>query len=342
MLNEIKKQLIDNPEKLVELLEQFSFEHVNHRNSEIRFARSFDGGANISIRLKDNEYCCVSDFARGIHTDIISYIIKEKGVEFREVLQETKRILGLDDYWQPRRTRRLFAGIYDNISRPNREIKLKTYDESVLDEYESCGNALWLNEGISLKAMRFYNVSFSTIDNAIVFPWRSPTGEIISIKARINEKNVPDGINKYYYIYPNRINTSLFNYSESYEHLYGEDIVYCVESEKSCMKLWGWGIKNCVAIGSHSLSNEQIKLLLQLQCKTICLLLDKDLPLIETKRNADAIMQYTTMTDVKIKYWNWTYNLDLEDKSSPVDGTYEQFKYILENEIEDIDEIITL
>ena len=339
MLNKIKEQLIENPDKLIELLEYFSFEHINHRNTEIRFARSSEGGSNISIRLKNNPYCCVSDWSRSICTDIISYIIQEKNVGFREVLQAAKKILGLSHDWRPQKRRLLFGGIYANLSCKNREITLKTYDESVLDKYEKCGNTLWLNEGISLEAMRFYNVSFSPEDNAIVFPWRSPMGEIISIKARVNEKVIPEGMSKYYYIYPNMISTSLFNYSESYEHLYGADVVYCVESEKTCMKLWGWGIKNCVAIGSHSLSTEQIRLLLQLQCKTICLLLDKDLPLSETKKNADAIKQYAKMMDVKITYWNWTYNLDLDDKAAPVDGTYEQFKYILEEEIEDIEQI---
>ena len=339
MLNQIKEMLIDNPEKLIELLSDFGFEYINHRGNEIRFARDWQGGSNISIKLKNNPYCVVSDWSRGVYTDIISYIIQEKNVEFKEVLQTTKKILGLGNDWRPQQRCELFGGIYSDLTCQNREIKLKTYDESVLDNYIPCGNTLWLNEGISLASMRFYNVSFSPEDNAIVFPWRSSMGEIISVKARINEKIIPDGMSKYYYLYPNVISTSLFNYSESYEYLYGADVVYCVESEKTCMKLWGWGIKNCVAIGSHSLSAEQIKLLLQLQCKTICLLLDKDLPLIETKRNADAIRRYSKMMNVTITYWNWTYNLDLDDKSAPVDGTYEQFKYILENEIEDIESL---
>ena len=89
MLDKIKEQLIENPDKIVELLSDFGFEHINHRNTEIRFARSDDGGANISIKLKNNPYCCVSDWSRGISTDIISYIIQEKNATFRDVLQTT-------------------------------------------------------------------------------------------------------------------------------------------------------------------------------------------------------------------------------------------------------------
>ena len=39
VLNEIKERLIENPEKLIELLENFGFEHINHRVNEIRCAR---------------------------------------------------------------------------------------------------------------------------------------------------------------------------------------------------------------------------------------------------------------------------------------------------------------
>ena len=136
MLNKIKETLIEQPEKLIELLAYFGFEHINHRGNEIRFARSDSGGANISIRLTNNPYCCVSDWSRGVSTDIISYIIREKSVEFREVLQKTKQILNLSDDWRPQRHQSLFSGIYENITRINKDIKLKTYSESVLDNYE--------------------------------------------------------------------------------------------------------------------------------------------------------------------------------------------------------------
>lgn len=337
-ISDIKERLLEEPQKITELLEHFGFERISLRHNEIRCARDHEGGPNIAMRLQDNQFCNIADFARGYKGDVFSFIAQEKNVSFREVLQTTKKILGLSDDWRPQTRHSLFGGIYDRVHKQG-DYEPKTYSENVLDNYIPCGNLLWLNDGISLEAMRFYNVSFSPADNAIVFPWRSPMGEIISLKARVNEKVVPDGMSKYYYIYPNVISQSLFNYSESYEHLYGADVVYCVESEKTCMKMWGWNIKNCVAMGSHSLSAEQIKLLLQLQCKEICLLLDKDLPLIETKKNADNIKEYAKFRDIKISYWNWTYNLDLEDKSAPVDGTYDQFQYILKEEIEPIEKL---
>lgn len=335
-ITDIKERLLQEPDKIVELLEHFGFEHISLRPNEIRFARNVEGGSNISMRLQNNEWCNISDYARGYRGDIFSFVAQEKNVSFREVLQATKKILNLDDSWEPQKKHQLFGGIYSRINKQS-ECVLKTYDESVLDQYQKCGNMLWLQDGISLEAQRFYDVCFDVVENSIIFPWRDCYGSIMAIKSRHNGEP-PEGMSKYYYPIGGNISASLFNYSQCYQHLYNND-VYIFESEKSCMKAWGWGIKNTLAIGSHSLSPAQCKLILQLQPKTIYLMLDSDLPLEETKKNAELIKNYAKMRSVDIKFWNWHDNLGLGPKSSPVDETKEEFEYILKNEIRDISEL---
>lgn len=335
-ITDIKERLLQEPDKIVELFEHFGFEHINLRLNEIRFARNAEGGSNISMRLQNNEWCNISDYARGYKGDIFSFIAQEKNVSFREVLQTTKKILNLDDHWEPQKKHQLFGGIYSRINKQS-EYTPKIYDESVLDQYQKCGNMLWLQDGISLEAQRFYDVCFDVNENSIIFPWRDCYGSIMAIKSRHNGEP-PEGMSKYYYPIGGNISASLFNYSQCYQHLYNND-VYIFESEKSCMKAWGWGIKNTLAIGSHSLSPAQCKLILQLQPKTIYLMLDSDLPLEETKKNADLIKNYAKMRSVDIKFWDWRDNLGLGSKSSPVDADIDEWHYILQNEIRDINEI---
>ena len=79
VLNDIKKLMLDAPEAtIIPLLESFGFAHILPRNNAIRFARSEEGGRNISIRLQDNEYLNVHDFVTSAHQDIFSYICTEK------------------------------------------------------------------------------------------------------------------------------------------------------------------------------------------------------------------------------------------------------------------------
>lgn len=338
-ISDIKEKLLEEPQKIIELLEHYEFERITLRHNEIRCARDHKGGPNIAMRLQDNPWCNVADFARGYRGDIFSFIAQEKHATFREVLQTTKKILNLDEHWEPKKTQQLFGGIYSRIYKHS-EYDLKIYDEDILSQYQPYGNLLWLKDNITLEAQKFYDVHFDVLDNSIIFPWRSCHGDIIAIKSRHNGK-VPEGMSKYWYPIGGNISASLFNYSNCYEHLYNND-VYVFESEKSCMIAWGRNIKNTLAIGSNSLSPTQCKLLLQLQPKTIHLMLDSNLDLAETKKNADLIKQYASMRSISIKFWDWRDSLEVGEKSSPMDGTVENWNYILKHEMRDIDELDNL
>lgn len=331
MLNKIKEQLVEQPEKLVDLLSHFGFEHINHRGNEIRFARDWQGGSNISIRLKNNPYCCVSDWSRGVSTDIISYIIQEKSVEFREVLQTVKKILNLSDDWRPQKRRSLFNGIYDNLSCCNKEIKLKIYDESVLDSYERIGNLRFLRDGISLDAQKFFDIRFSVEDNAIIIPLHNEVGDLVGAKARVNGE-VDEGESKYYYPLPTQVSQTLYGYNKNYSYLYGNDVIV-VESEKSVAQGYTFGARNIVALGSSAVSEKQSKMLLQIQPKRIILAFDEGLAFEQIQRNADMIKSCCSMFETEIWYWDSTIDLDVGLKCSPTDMGKEKFEEIMEEQL---------
>ena len=331
MLNEIKGELLKNQDAIVELLSNFGFEHINPLRKEIRFARDHQGGQNISIKLENNENIFVSDFARGISKDIFSYIIQEKDVTYREVIQSTKKILGLGDDWRPQQKRSLFGGIYDNITRPNRDIKLKVYNESVLNKYERCGNLRFLHDGISLDAQKFWDIRFSVEDNRIIIPIRNEYCELCGAKGRLNG-DADEENPKYLYTIPVAMSQLLYGYSENYQYLYNNDVIL-VESEKSVMQAWDFGVRNIVALGSNSLSEKQTKLLLQLQPKRIIIAMDEGLSFEQTKRNADMIKNFCGMLSPEIWYWDADQDLDIEPKSSPTDMGREKFEEIMEEQL---------
>lgn len=331
MLNEIKEELLKQPDTIVELLEYFDFTHINLSNREIRFARDYKGGKNISIRLERNESLYVNDFARGVSKDIFSYIIQEKGITFREVIQKTKRILNLSDDWRPRKRVSLFGGIYDNVSSSNREIRLKTYSEDVLEQYEACGNLRFLRDGISLESQRFWNIRFSVECNSIIIPIYNEYGELVGAKSRINWCP-QEGESKYYYPIPVSATQVLFGYSENYQYLYGNDVVV-VESEKSVMQAWSFGVRNVVALGNNSISEKQVKLLLQLQPKRIIIALDEGLAFEQTQRNADIIKNLCTMFTPEIWYWDSDQDLDIDPKSSPTDAGKDKYEEIIQEQL---------
>ena len=338
MFEEIKEKLLEQPESIEHILSAFGFDKVRIRNRELRCA--FEPGMNptaVVIRLQDNENLFVKDYERNLSLDFINYLIKSKNIPFKDVMNVIKQELHLDSIYNYKRKSGLFGGWYDKISRSNSEISVTTYPEEILEQYGNTPNLLWLKDEISLSTQRKWGVGYDVMSQRITLPIRTATGEILAIKGRIN--GTPGEFEpKYLYIENGPMSQTLFGYSENYSSLYENEVIV-VESEKSVLKLDSWGYQNVVALGSNSLSVTQVKLLMSLNPKCVTFMLDKSLPLENTKRNADLLKTFCTMRQLKIKYWNWENNLTLDDKAAPCDDTKEEFEYILKEEIEPIENL---
>lgn len=335
MIQELKKQLLENPENICTLLEEFEFEHITIKRNEIRFARNSEGGQNIRIRLND-EYLNVTDYVNSIHTDIISYIIKEKHTDFRSVLSAIKHILHLSDDWRPQNRRLIFGGVYEHIIH-RADSPPKTYDESILDDYLKVPNVRFQRDHISLETQMEFGIGYDVETDRITIPIRDQHGSLMGIKGRANFE-VNEETPKYLYLVPCQMSKTLFGYSTNYSSMYGSTIMV-FESEKSVLQCASYGYHNAVALGSNSLSEYQAKMILSLNPQKVIFMLDNDLPLNNTKRNIDMLRSVATMRDLQISYFDWTECLDLPAKASASDEGKEVLEYILAENIRDETEL---
>jgi DNA primase len=338
VFEEVKEKLLEQPESIEHILDAFGFDKIRRNHRELRCA--FEPGMNptaVVIRLQDNENLFVKDYERNLSLDLINYLIKSKDIPFKDVMNAIKQELHLDSIYNYKKKVGLFGGIYSNISRSNGEIDLTTYPEEILEQYGNTPCTLWLQDGISLSTQRKWNIGYDVQSQRITMPIRTSTGEIMSIKGRLNG-NPEEFEPKYLYLVNGPMSQTLFGYSENYSSLYENDIIV-VESEKSVLKLDSWGYNNVVALGSNSLSTTQAKLLMSLNPKSVTFMLDRDLPLENTKRNAGLLKTFCTMRQLQIRYWNWEDNLTLDEKSAPCDDTKDEFEYILQHEVVDIEEL---
>lgn len=338
MFEEIKLKLLEQPESIEHILDTFGFDRIRRNHREIRCA--FEPGMNptaVVIRLQDNDNLFVKDWERNISLDLINYLVKGKNIPFKDVMNAIKQELHLESIYNYRRRTGLFGGLYDSISRSNSEISVTTYPEEILNQYGNVPCLLWLRDGISLSTQQKWGVGYDVISQRITLPIRTSTGEIMAIKGRANFE-LSEFEPKYLYLVNGPMSQTLFGYSENYSSLY-ENEVLVVESEKSVLKMDSWGYNNVVALGSNSLSTAQAKLLLSLNPKSVTFLLDKSLPLENTKRNADLLKTFCTMRSCDLFFWNWQNNITLLDKSAPCDDTKDEFEYILKNEIEPIENL---
>ena len=341
MFEEVKAKLLEQPEVIEHILDAFGFDRIRRNHREIRCA--FEPGSNptaVVIKLQDNDNLFVKDYSHNISLDLINYLVKMKHIPFKDVMNAIKQELHLDSIYNYKRKSSLFGGIYDKISRSNSEFEVTTYPEDILEQFGRTPNTLWLKDGISLSTQRKWHTGYDPQSQRLTLPIRTATGEIMAVKGRVNGE--PEEFEpKYLYIINGLMSQTLFGYSENYSSLYENDI-FVVESEKSVLKMDSWGYHNVVALGSNSLSPTQCRLLMSLNPRRIIFLLDKSLSLLNTKRNADLLKTFCTMKQVSIHYWNWTDNITLADKSAPCDDSKTELEYILQNEIEPIENLSEL
>lgn len=340
MLTEVKSKLLDNPESIQHILETFGFDKVRIRNNEIRCA--FEHGMNptaVVVRLQNNDNLFVKDYERNVSYDLINYLVKEKNVPFKDVINAIKRETGIESLYTYKKRTGLFGGIYETIKRQNEAADIQTYPEEILDAYVSLPNIKWLKDGIGIETQRKWRIGYDTQSQRITLPIRTPTGEVMAIKGRANFE-LSEFEPKYLYLKQGPMSQTLFGFSENYDTMYEGDILI-FESEKSVLLLDSWGYHNAVALGSNSLSTQQAKLLMSLNPRTITFMLDNNLPLENTKRNIEILQQFCKMHNVQIRFWNWEENITIGYKCAPCDEGREEFEYIMENEIVDAIELTT-
>ena len=332
MIEFVKAKLLEDPEKIKQYLEHFDFHHIVIRTNYMSFGRSTDSSPkSIVIRLRNNDALLVKDYPRNVVCDLFNYVMKTRSVSFREAFSEAKDILGIDGYYyQERRSKQPFGGFYEGI-RSKKDVELKIYNDSILDEYVTCGNDRFLCDGISLEAQRYFQIGYSVKDQAITIPIWNEVGQLVGVKMRCNHE-VQDGEQKYWYDVPTQMSQLLYGYSQNYEYLESADVVYIFESEKSVMQCWTCDIRNVVALGSGSVSKKQVQLLLSLNVNKIVLMHDVGYKKEYLDRNIKIIKGYSKMREIQVGYWD-NENKGYEDKVSASDLGEERLEYILENEI---------
>ena len=330
MLKEIKKELLDNPEKLKELLEYFNFYNVHIHQSYISFGRAQDTSKkSIVIRLEKNDYLYVTDYARNISKDLFSYISEQRLVDFKDIIGVVRNILGVDDFSLFNESRGIFGGFYEKI-RKRSEYSVRTYDESVLDKYIPLANKRFINDNISIAAQQFFGIRYDVESQGIVIPIHNQIGELIGAKVRCNYE-VQDGEMKYYYLIPCQASQTLYGYSQNYKYL-TNNIIYIYEAEKSIMQCFSYGIRNCVALGSGSISRKQVRMLLELNPKKIIFMHDVGYDLENILRNINMVKNYSRFSEVELGYWDFFDRL-YDNKVSASDLGKKELLRIIEKEI---------
>ena len=284
MITKIKDNLYNNEEKIRDILENLGFTKIRRMGNCYKFA--WDGeGANTGVGNSLNiENLKFSSFSHKIFGDIITMVQVRRNTELSGAIKWLADFLKLDWEYKPKKDNIVlpFQGFfleYEKVQEEN--YTFKTYDDSIVRKYEECGLSLyWIKDGISALTQEHFRIGYDPYSMRITIPWFDEIGRCIGFQGRLDRSEVEDWECKYLPVIPFFKGNTLYGLYQAYNDIQNKGEVIIVESEKSVLKAYQMGITNVVAIGCHSLSPRQIKIIKSLAVD-VCIAYDSDVPLEE-------------------------------------------------------------
>ena len=331
MLSDIKEELLKSPETIQRILEYFGYANIRIHSSYMSFGRDqFSSAKSIVIRLENNKYLYVKDYARNINKDLFSYIMDQRSLSFKDVISVVNKELGITDYTTYFEKKCAFNGFYTKVKKGTASEPPRIYDPSVLDAYPKVCNLRFLRDNISLQTQSFFDLRFDSENDGVVIPLYDPFGGIIALKERVNHE-IEDGEQKYWYLLSGRASKSLYGFWQNYKYL-NENRILLFESEKSVMQCHTFGIRNALALCSGSISKDQVRILYEVQPEEILFMHDVGFEKASIIRNIEMYQRFSRFSDTKIGYWDWTKSKYTE-KFSPSDLGKNELERIINEEV---------
>lgn len=223
---------------------------------------------SLSFTPDKNSYYCFSCRKSG---GIIGYLIDFEKMKFEDAVEKAAKLANLDlSKMCHSKTITFLKKLRALAMKPKSAYEHRILDDSELDKYQIEPVKEWLDEGIEQDVMDLFGVRVDTWQNRIVYPVYDICGNLINIKARTRYKNykqmkIPKYIN-YFQVgvmdYFQGLNTTL-------KYVLDANEIIIFESVKSVMKAYGWGYKNCASAEKHTLTKEQIDLLVKLRVNIV-------------------------------------------------------------------------
>ena len=331
-IKELKEFIINN-DKIETVLIALSCHHIKDKGKYITCGHPLGDNQSSIVIYKDeltvNQY--THEKTQG---DIIALIMNIKQIDFISALKWLHQILGLE--WSNKKVKLKTEPKYDPLAVFTSKLKSKhkcnvndidVYDDSIIKEYVDCLYVDWVKEGITEKTRKDFKIGYSFDKRRIIIPehWWCGDGEIIGISSRTTnplyrELNIP----KYYPIIPYKKSKNLYGLYQNYQTIQEKQIVVVAESQKSVLKRYSKLDGTVVACESHTLSDEQVAILIGLNVE-VCICFDKDVSLQDVLETCERFYNIR-----KVSFIYDFYDL-LDDKESPMDKPNKIYNFLFEH-----------
>lgn len=328
-------------EKLEELSEQVNIVDLIgqteelHRKGQNYFIKcpfhSEDDTPSLCIYPATNKWYC---FGCNAGSSVYDWIMMKNNVSFGEAVETVSQMVGTDiEQYAESESIAFLKRLKKQKSNKDISVNIrKTLDfaEDYLNKYSEELPEEWLTEDMTAEALKTYNIRIDHNANRIVYPVFDADNNFIGVKGRTRIKAYKElGLSKYMNYY--KIGTCDFfqGYQQAAEEIKNRKSVIIFEGIKSCIKAWGWGIKNTVASETSKLSDGQLQLLIKYGIPEVIIAWDSDQNYRDIIRDS-KIQMLKKFTNLYVVVGQTSL---LGDKAAPVDKGEKIFRELLERKV---------
>lgn len=333
------KEYIYKENKIEYILENIGCHSIKyHTNKDYFSAANYNGDNTGAINIKNNNYLnCINHTRKKYfneNSDLITLVGYNKNINFSESIKYIHKLLGLKfTYKKVDKSEEKIdpLQIFKRVRHHNRKVNVLDFevlDENILNDFLPNIHITWFREGIMPWTVNKFGLGYSYHWKRIIIPLRYwLTGELLGTNARTTVENYDEfNIPKYFITPTYPKNYNIFGLWEHMNDIIKLGYVVVYESEKSTLKRDSLMDYSGVSISGHSISDEQVRILIGLEVDVI-ISMDKDVSIEE--------IRYMCSKFYGIRNVYYTYDkYDLiGQKDSIADASNKIFEYLMKYKI---------
>jgi len=226
----------------------------------------------------------------------------------------------------------------------HRQVDLKVFNKSVLNTFYDYPHKSWIDEGITVKTIRKFDIKYDIMDNRIIIPHFDIKGDLVGIRARNLNEDIVNMFGKYTPIkkgnddYRYQTGENLYGININKEVIQSSKVIILFEAEKSVLLMDSiYGESPAVALNGTMLTSAQIDLIDSLGVEEVVVAVDKEY---EKMNDEKSIIYAQKVQSIFGKLKNkhrvsilWDRDGLIKEKDSPIDEGKSVFEQLYRERI---------